>query len=361
MDSVRARPHHRAMARLTRSVLARLSFSLGLAPLCAALFVGLGLGFGIACSPDAGSGCSPGTANCQCAGGNMCYPGLQCLAGFCVMGVGEGETGESGDGDGDNPCDNGQEFCGGKCVDTDVNILHCGGCGIACTSDQLCYEGSCATDCTEAPCEGLTWCDPDLSVCVPGCSDDFQCGANEMCDLGTHECVCGFEFELCGEECIWQGDPCADNCGNGVIDSGEACDGNALDGYTCVDFGYNGGTLACYTDCSGFDESNCSNATCGNGIVEDGEECDGVNLDGETCVSQGYSGGTLSCTSCSFNTNNCSNGSDDGNCCIPHVGPGCEVPAISQCVCGMDAFCCNTEWDDICAGIAINNCNANCP
>jgi hypothetical protein len=334
----------RPMARSTRSRFGWLS--LALAPLCVSLFVGLG--FGIACTPDDGSTCAVGTANCQCGGGEMCYPGLVCLAGFCVMGNGEGETGDPGDGDGDNPCADGQAFCGGKCVDIESNELHCGGCGMACESSEQCYEG-------------FTYCDPDLSVCVPGCSDDFQCGSNQMCDVGTHECVCAFGYELCNGACIWEGDPCADDCGNGVIDVGEACDGNALDGYTCTDFGYNGGTLECYSDCSGFDESNCSNAECGNGVVEDGEECDGVNLDGESCVSQGFSGGTLSCSNCSFNTTNCNDGSDDGNCCTPHVGLGCEIPAISQCVCALDDYCCMTEWDMICVNKAIADCDANCP
>jgi hypothetical protein len=349
----------RIFARLTSGWLTGARLSLALAT----SFVGLGLGFGIACSSDGGNDCSPGTANCQCAAGGMCYPGLQCLANFCVMGLAEeGETGDPGDGDGDNPCDNGESFCGGKCVDTDTSILHCGGCGNSCESDQLCYAGSCASDCSEVPCEGMTWCDPDSSVCLPGCVDDYQCGPTEMCDVGTHECVCGFEYQLCGEECIFQGEPCADNCGNGSIDSGEACDGNALDGYTCVDFGYNGGTLECYPDCSGFDESNCSNAECGNGVVEPGEECDGFELDGETCITQGFpSGGTLSCSNCSFNTTNCNDGSDDGNCCDPWLGLGCEVPAISQCVCGMDDYCCMMEWDGICVDIAVMECGASCP
>jgi hypothetical protein len=351
------------MSRTARLSFARLSLSL--APLCASLF--LGLGFGFACTPDAGSSCTPGTTNCDCAAGNMCYPGLQCLAGYCVQGSGEeGETGGdgdtgNGDGDGDNPCDNGQSFCGGKCVDTETNILHCGGCGIACESTELCYQGDCASDCSEVACEGLTWCDPDTSLCLPGCEQDFQCGSNEMCDLGTHECTCYEGYELCAGECIYAGDPCADDCGNGTLDPGETCDGNALGGYTCQDFGYLGGTLECTPDCSGFDESNCSNAECGNGIVEAGEECDGVNLDGETCMSQGFVGGTLSCTNCSFNTNNCNNDSDDGNCCVVHNGVGCEVPSISQCVCGIDTYCCNSSWDGTCVTEAIDDCGANCP
>lgn len=46
-------------------------------------------------------------------------------------------------------------------------------------------------------------------------------------------------------------------CGNGVIDAGERCDGNALDGYTCSSLGLGTGSLACRSDCRGFDDSDC--------------------------------------------------------------------------------------------------------
>ncbi|HIH21166.1 MAG TPA: hypothetical protein HA222_00690 [Candidatus Diapherotrites archaeon] len=38
-------------------------------------------------------------------------------------------------------------------------------------------------------------------------------------------------------------------------------------------------------------------AVCGNGIVETGEQCDGTDLAGQTCQSQGFVGGTLGCNS----------------------------------------------------------------
>ena len=57
------------------------------------------------------------------------------------------------------------------------------------------------------------------------------------------------------------------------------------------------------TDCVGH---TCGQGTCGNGIVETGEQCDGGNLGGQTCVTLGYSSGTLSCTSaCAFDTSGC--------------------------------------------------------
>ncbi len=45
---------------------------------------------------------------------------------------------------------------------------------------------------------------------------------------------------------------------------------------------------------------------CGNGIVDSGEECDGGNLSGETCVTQEFDSGQLACFSvCKFDTSNC--------------------------------------------------------
>lgn len=47
-----------------------------------------------------------------------------------------------------------------------------------------------------------------------------------------------------------------------------------------------------------------------------------------------------------------------GDCCEDNNSPGCEEPAVEACVCGMDSYCCETEWDDLCAGIAADDCDA---
>jgi len=45
---------------------------------------------------------------------------------------------------------------------------------------------------------------------------------------------------------------------------------------------------------------------CGDGIVGSGEQCDGSALGGASCASRGFTGGTLSCaSSCEFNTSAC--------------------------------------------------------
>ena len=61
---------------------------------------------------------------------------------------------------------------------------------------------------------------------------------------------------------------------------------------------------------------------CGDGVIGTGEQCDGSNLGGASCSSQGFSGGTLSCSSaCTFNTSSCTSGGGGGG--------GGGSPAIS--------------------------------
>ncbi|MEX1367177.1 MAG: hypothetical protein AB1Z98_28880, partial [Nannocystaceae bacterium] len=147
-------------------------------------------------------------------------------------------------------------------------------------------------------------------------------------------------------------------CGNGVAETDEDCDGADVGGATCASVGFAGGALSCAADCS-FDTSNCTQ--CGNGTVDGTEQCDGADLGGigscadvglgepteavgcdddcrhdysmcsacgdgtimppeqcepgnvgdQTCVSQGFDGGVLQCTpGFNFDTTGCA---DCGN------------------------------------------------
>jgi hypothetical protein len=52
---------------------------------------------------------------------------------------------------------------------------------------------------------------------------------------------------------------------------------------------------------------------CGDGVIQSGESCDGSNLNNQTCSTQGFFGGTLSCNSnCTFNTSACTSGGGGG-------------------------------------------------
>jgi hypothetical protein len=59
------------------------------------------------------------------------------------------------------------------------------------------------------------------------------------------------------------GDTGTGNCGNGVIDAGEQCDGADLQGFDCQSLGLNSGTLACDPMMCTFDTSMCSSTTGG--------------------------------------------------------------------------------------------------
>ncbi len=52
-------------------------------------------------------------------------------------------------------------------------------------------------------------------------------------------------------------------------------------------------------------------------------------------------------------------GGGAGACCEVQIGPGCGDAVIEACVCGLDAFCCSTQWDDVCVGEAAE-CGAGC-
>ena len=79
-----------------------------------------------------------------------------------------------------------------------------------------------------------------------------------------------------------------DDCGNGVVNSGEECDdGNVSDQDACL--------------------STCQLNVCGDGFVNQGvEQCEPGLLGSETCATRGFAGGTLACSQqCTFDTSRC--------------------------------------------------------
>lgn len=94
-------------------------------------------------------------------------------------------------------------------------------------------------------------------------------------------------------------------CGNGLLEHGEACDGTDLGGLGCANVGFFEGALACYPGCT-LDTSGCIHR-CGNGRLDPGEQCDGADIGGATCQTIGLGPGTLGCqASCTFALGQCS-------------------------------------------------------
>ncbi len=52
----------------------------------------------------------------------------------------------------------------------------------------------------------------------------------------------------------------------------------------------------------------------------------------------------------------------DSDCCTDSVAnlPGCTDAGCQAAVCSLDAFCCDNQWDGICAGNAVNQCPVLC-
>jgi hypothetical protein len=49
-----------------------------------------------------------------------------------------------------------------------------------------------------------------------------------------------------------------------------------------------------------------------------------------------------------------------GSCCDTSASGGCDAPVVEDCVCGLDPFCCETEWDAQCVATAVDVCAAEC-
>lgn len=50
----------------------------------------------------------------------------------------------------------------------------------------------------------------------------------------------------------------------------------------------------------------------------------------------------------------------ESDCCSPSSAPGCTVPDVQACVCGIDPFCCAAGFDENCAALAEGQCGAVC-
>lgn len=284
---------------------------------------------------------------------------------------------------------------------------------LGCAADCVSYDTS---GCVGAEVPADWSCSPMWYADGYGC--DCGCGVVDPDCANTSAAACDF----CSNVGACNEGPCpgtinADNnwacggssgavCGNGSVEPGEICDGANLATVTCMDLGFESGSLACLSDCSNFDTSACTGSTvpaawaclplfygaadgcdcgcgaydpdcdttgvmvfgcdsgqvcdsngscvgggqCGNSSVDPGEVCDGNNLGGETCTSLGSGSGTLACSS------NCQT-FDVTGCTETVVPPGwtCNPDfynALDGCDCECGAYDVDCDDDDFVFGCA---------
>lgn len=138
-------------------------------------------------------------------------------------------------------------------------------------------------------------------ACIdPATVEEWICGVYPEPQPVAVSYGCGSGYECYDGRCIES----LPVCGNGVVEGDEVCDGEDLGGEDCVSQGYDGGTLACLPDCSGFFYLNCvvNNPVTGcvvldspgvykmpSSIVNDGPSID------DHCISIRADGVTLNC------------------------------------------------------------------
>ena len=153
----------------------------------------------------------------HCGGcGRACASGEVCVAGVCTANCPAGET-----------------RCDGRCTRIDTDGLHCGACGNACPMGQGCVAGRCAVTC-DAPGSMVRECAvaDGLRYCADVASDRRNCGAcgtrcvpGQVCETGRCVAACPEGQQRCGGRCV---DPLVDpmNCG--------ACGTACPAGHRCV-------------------------------------------------------------------------------------------------------------------------------
>ena len=278
--------------------------------------------------------------------------------------------------------------CTAECVEV---VPECGDddgcCPSGCTDAD---DGDCMTEmqCGNGEVDGIETCDfaipqgePGACFCPPAqdvCSRVEESGQAAFCSLecstvAITQCING--DGCCPTGCSGADNDCPAECGNGVVEGGEVCDGNCPlacdDGDACTDDFLVGseancdvmcdsslvractdGDGCCPANCDANDDSDCM-PQCGNGVIEAGETCDGncptVCSDGLDCTMDVLTGDPSTCNvDCSFvDITACV----DGDQCCP---VGCTSATDSDCssTCGNNMI----EPPELCDG----NCPVAC-
>ncbi len=227
--------------------------------------------------------------------------------------------------------------CNGKCT-IRATLLGNGTCDALAACASLDWDGG---DCVCGPdCSGNGTCTENGCDCAGGFSGGF-CEVPPTCGDAICSRTDGETCTTCAADC----GACADTCGDGVCRAGdgESCSTCALDCGTCAcgDGVCSEGetTATCAGDCG-------SAPVCGDFVCERWTESSPFDR------SQGEN-----CASCATDCGSC-----EGDCCVADgdAALGCGEQEVAQCVCDLDASCCEDGWSQSCLALAESSCGLTC-
>jgi hypothetical protein len=210
-----------------------------------------------------------------------------------------------------------------------------------------------------------------------GC-DDLGCQTS-VCDVDSYCCNAAWDETCAGEASLYCALLCGgsssgcvgDFSGDGLVDASDLAVLLGAWGTPGADLDSDGTTnaadlavlLGAWGDCYGLDACGSGGDCCLGHFTpgcDDATCCEAVcTLDPSCCLSFWDS----PCASAALRLcpdlcgGVCGTG---GDCCSANGGLGCNNDACCESVCAVDDFCCETEWDSLCAGEAARLCPALC-
>jgi hypothetical protein len=326
------------------------------------------------CSVHDNPGCGePDVAACVCAELPQCCtdawdPVCAQSASFCGGCQIDPSDGSSSGGPGPgNCCDPGS---GMGCDDPEVEAC-------VCALDQFCCETI-----WDAGCAGIANAQCDAQ-CIEFGGD--CCAANDTpgCDdRGVTDCVCALDPFCCqfnwGDECAATAQyACEQDCGlppaGGdccAAHEGPQCDDDAvnecvcaIDDSCCLESWTDDcivlAVSLCDQECKGIEPTH---PCC---FSSDNPGCSDATVEACVCAIDNFCCDTQWDFTCVNNAENmcgvpCNPGSAGDECCTPHIGPGCNDPAVETCVCDSLPSCCTVGWSAPCVDEADTACAAMC-
>ncbi len=158
------------------------------------------------------------------------------------------------------------------------------------------------------------------------------------------------------------------NCGNSEADITSCTFSDTMTDWLCYTASCDG-TATASTCGSGFDTALSVWDACGGSQLACNDDACGLQSTINWAVTSGttyyirVSGFNNACGSYSIDISCVGGGGGDGcgDCDVPNGTPGCSDQDCQDLICGMDAFCCDVDWDAICADAALVFCNCGGP